>query len=143
MKTITLSVIALASLAGIANASDHKGHGSDQHKGGWLIEAADKDGDRAVSKEEYINFLKTKADERFAKLDANSDGSITKEEFVAGPDGEDRAEKVFERFDSNADGKIDLSDIAAKRHGDKKHHGDKAPPPPPGDLGPEDAPPAE
>ena len=46
---------------------------------------------------------------RFARLDANNDGKITKEESVAA------REKVFERLDRNGDGFVDEEEIGRAR----------------------------
>lgn len=80
-------------------------------------------------------------EETFKKLDTNSDGSITKDEFMAGPFAKDkeRAEKMFTARDKNTDGKLTKEEWIAeggrpgkpgdapKKPGDapKKPEGDK------------------
>jgi len=52
----------------------------------------------------------------FAKLDANSDGSITKEEWMASPQAKKdaaKAEKAFGGKDKDADGKVTKAEFTA------------------------------
>jgi Ca2+-binding EF-hand superfamily protein len=44
------------------------------------------------------------------KRDANNDGSISKEEFLAGAKDAARAEKIFAKLDRNGDGAISKDD---------------------------------
>jgi hypothetical protein len=62
----------------------------------------------------------------FAKLDANSDGSISKSEFEsalagAGVDS-NSADAVFGRLDADGDGSISKSELASARGGYHSHH---------------------
>ena len=49
--------------------------------------------------------------ERFAKTDANSDGALSKDEFVASH--VERAGKMFDRIDANKDGKVTQDEMKA------------------------------
>lgn len=144
MKKTALALIALAATVGVAHAGPKDaGQHEQPNKADRFIEAADQNNDRAVTKEEYKVFLAKKSEAHFSKLDANGDGSIAKEEFLAGAPGGERADRSFERFDVNKDGKIDLADKAEAGHKIKQRLGDhKAPPPPPSDLDAEGKPPA-
>jgi hypothetical protein len=61
-------------------AEGHKGKHHFRH-GPPPIEDIDKDGDKAVSYDEFLNWHSEKLEHRFKKMDANQDGKITKEEF--------------------------------------------------------------
>ena len=53
-------------------------------------------------------------DEAFKKLDANSDGGITLDEFKAGPRGQKdpaRAEAAYKKIDKDGDGKVTLEEF--------------------------------
>ena len=61
---------------------------------------------------------KPKADpaKAFAKIDANSDGSVTKAEFVASPRGQKDPEKAankFTKMDADANGSVSLDEFKA------------------------------
>ena len=61
---------------------------------------------------------KPKADpaKAFAKIDANSDGSVTKAEFMASPRGQkdpEKAAKKFTKMDADANGSVNLDEFKA------------------------------
>lgn len=59
----------------------------------------------------------------FAKLDANSDGSLSKEEFMASPQAKKdaaKAEKAFGGKDKDKDGKISKEEFTAQPKKKKK-----------------------
>ena len=49
----------------------------------------------------------------FAKKDKDSDGNLTKEEFVAGAKDATKAEAAFAKRDANGDGKVSKEEFAA------------------------------
>ena len=60
-----------------------------------MFKKMDANGDGKISKEEYIAFEKQQAEERFAKIDVNNNGSIDKQEF------EEAARKLSEMRRAN------------------------------------------
>jgi EF-hand domain pair len=61
---------------------------------------------------------KPKADpaKAFAKMDANSDGTVTKEEFMASPKAQkdpEKAAKKFGKMDTDANGSLSLDEFKA------------------------------
>ncbi len=58
------------------------------------------------------------AEAAFAKKDKDSDGNLTKEEFVAGAKDPAKAEAAFAKRDANGDGKVSKEEFAA--HGPAK-----------------------
>lgn len=61
---------------------------------------------------------KPKADpaKAFAKIDTNSDGSVTKAEFMASPRGQkdpEKAAKKFTKMDADANGSVNLDEFKA------------------------------
>ncbi len=62
------------------------------------------------------------AEEIFKKLDANGDGSLSKEEFMAGPKAKAdpaKGEEHFKALDKDGDGKVTLEEFKA---GAMMHH---------------------
>ena len=55
-------------------------------------------------------------EEQFKKLDANSDGKLSKEEFVGKRKGDKatKAEEMFKKRDKNGDGSLDLAEFTGK-----------------------------
>lgn len=97
MKSIITIIAAFAVSAAFATAAE-------------VEKKAGNDGDKKGPDVEKI----------FAKKDANSDGSISKEEFKAGGKDAAKAEKVFARKDKDGDGKISKDEFAAGRGRKKK-----------------------
>ncbi len=59
----------------------------------------------------------------FAKIDSNSDGSISLDEWKAGPAGKKdavKAEEVFKKKDKDSDGKLTKEEAAGGAGGEKK-----------------------
>lgn len=76
MKKLFLAAVAISALsigATAAIADDH--HGGHGHKG-KMMERVDTNGDGQISKAEFM----AKHEGKFVKMDANSDGFISKEE---------------------------------------------------------------
>src|SRR4051812_38752021 len=72
-----------------------------------------------------------KPEEMFKKLDANADGSVSLDEFKAGPAGQHdaaKAEEIFKKIDADGNGSVNLEEFKAHR----------PPPPPRGEHGPGD-----
>lgn len=64
---------------------------------------------------------KPSPDAAFKKLDSNSDGSVSKDEFLASPAGKKdaaKAEEKFKKLDKDSDGKLTLEEFTA--HAAKK-----------------------
>lgn len=55
-------------------------HGDAAGRLAEFIKRADSDGDGKISKEEFVNMGRKESDERFARMDANKDGFVDKEE---------------------------------------------------------------
>lgn len=113
MKKNNLLVVATALVAGlslgIASADDKKPEGKGKGKGG----------DPAKRAEMMIK-----------KLDKDGNGTISKEEFAAGPmaerlkEREGALDKMFAARDTNSDGELDKKELAAPpRHGKGKGKG--------------------
>jgi Ca2+-binding EF-hand superfamily protein len=56
-------------------------------------------------------------EEQFKKLDTNSDGKLSKEEFVGKRKGDKagKAEEMFKKKDKNGDGSLDLAEFGGKK----------------------------
>ena len=110
MKTLSTIVAALA-LGSFAFAADEKPvppPGAPPHADG------DKKG-RGPGDKPRMN-----PEEVFKKLDANSDGGISLDEFKAGPRAQKdptKAEEHFKKLDANSDGKVTPDEFKAGRHG--------------------------
>ncbi len=85
-KIIMLTAVAMVLAAPAAfaeDSSDKAGHhgGSGHHKG-KMFKKADKDGDGAISRDEF----NAMHEDRFNRMDANGDGKITEDEAKASRD---------------------------------------------------------
>ncbi|MEY5009654.1 MAG: hypothetical protein RLZZ253_793 [Verrucomicrobiota bacterium] len=59
---------------------------------------------------------KANPEEMFKKLDTNNDGSLSLDEYKAGPAGKKdpaKAEESFKKHDKNGDGKLSLEEMTA------------------------------
>ena len=117
MRTWVVVVFGVAvALAQVARAQeDRKGQGQGGRGGNRLLAMLDKDGDGAVSREEYKG-----TDAVFARLDADGDGTVSGEEAARAArymtlimwDLVDR-EALFKALDTNADGSISAEEMKA------------------------------
>ena len=100
--TMVLSVVIASVLATNASAADEK----------------KKDGKRGP---------RMSVEERFKQLDKDSDGKVTKDEFVAGSErmGKERAEKTFTAWDTNKDGSLSLDEYKKGWEELRKTFGDR------------------
>ncbi len=60
--------------------------------------------------------------EAFKRMDTNSDGSVSAEEFKASPKHQKnpaRAEDMFKKMDKNSDGKLTLDEVTVAKHAAK------------------------
>ena len=81
MKRMIIMMLLLSlALCGAAFAQDDAGPAGKGAKG---LKAMDTNGDGKISKEEFMDAAKKRAEARFQKLDANGDGYITKDELDA------------------------------------------------------------
>jgi Ca2+-binding EF-hand superfamily protein len=116
-KILIVGTAIVAGLSfGLSHAADEAGKGKGKGKGGDPSE---------------------RADAMIKKLDKDGNGTLSKEEFAAGPmgekmkDKEGALDKMFAARDKNKDGELDKSELAAppkggKGKGAKKGEGDKA-----------------
>lgn len=107
-KALLYSVTLLAGLSlGLVQADDEKGGKGKGEKGG-------KGGDPAKRAEMMIK-----------KLDKDGNGTVSKEEFAAGPmaerfkDKEGALDKMFASRDKNNDGELDKAELSAPPKGGK------------------------
>jgi hypothetical protein len=92
MKSLLLSLLLVPALAMAADEAKPKKPG--------------KGGDKRPTPEEA-----------FKKLDTNSDGTVSLEEFKAGPRGKKdaaKAEEAFKKMDKDSDGKLTLDEFKAR-----------------------------
>ncbi|MEK6216040.1 MAG: EF-hand domain-containing protein [Boseongicola sp.] len=120
MKHAVLKIIAgtLAITAGASLAYAQGGRGPEGHPP-MTFEALDVDGSGEIEMAD----LDAMSAERFATLDADGDGAVTEEEFVAQAqrDSAERAAKMFARMDADGDGV--LSRDALEGRGGRKMPG--------------------
>jgi len=83
-KLLMVSAVGLTMLSIPAIAGHHEGG---DHKKGAKVEemfkSADADSNGAISKDEYMAHVQKKAAEKFAEKDANNDGSVSMDEAKA------------------------------------------------------------
>ena len=106
MKQILTSIIAISVSAFVATAAD-------EAKPAAPAEAAAKKGEGKPH---------GNPEEMFKKLDSNNDGSISLDEFKAGPIGKKdaaKAEEIFKKKDKDGDGKLSKEEATAE-HKKKK-----------------------
>lgn len=84
MKSLKLLVISslVLGLSQVAYADHHEG-GHDKADHGQMWKKADANNDGAVSKDEFMAMQQARAEKKFAKLDANSDGKVDDAELKA------------------------------------------------------------
>ncbi|MCX8476153.1 MAG: EF-hand domain-containing protein [Sphingomonas sp.] len=112
-KTIAAALLATGLLAGAAFAAQQTSAPTpapqDRMSGGNPLKLADANNDGAVTKAEML----ADVDARFAKLDANKDGKISKDERPGG-DGAGRGGRMLSRIDTDGDGAISLDEQRAQ-----------------------------
>ena len=101
-KTLAAALLGATLLAGSATAAPQ------DRPGGNMLTMSDTDGDGAVTKSEFL----ADVDARFARLDANKDGKISKDERPGNGDG--RGARMMSRIDTNDDGAISLDEQHAQ-----------------------------
>jgi len=83
----------------------------------------DRDGDGAISKEELTRFAQRRGQRRiafrFARLDDNRNGLLSKEEFVDAPT------RLFRRFDANDDGIVTREEVQTAMAKFRRHRGER------------------
>lgn len=101
----------LLALGGVASAETDKSATRFQQ---W-----DSNGDGAVSAQEWAEGMKTQGDARFDGLDADSDGSLTKEELSSAADARaaKHAERLLKRHDADNSGALEADELAAMGKG--------------------------
>ena len=88
--TAALAVLLAGSLVGVAEARGGRGNkgaddGAKRHGGGVSLSAADANGDKEITKDEW--------EAEFAKLDKNGDGKLTADELQGGADTHAKGKK--------------------------------------------------
>ena len=94
MKSLLLSVLLVPAIAMAAPGDKPKRPGKGGGEGG-----------------------KPNPEEAFKKLDTNADGSVSLDEFKAGPRGKKdpaKAEEIFKKIDKDSDGKVTLEEFKAQ-----------------------------
>jgi len=112
MKKLSLIVAAAAltlSFGVLAFAGDHGGDRS-EHKAKRMahMKAADTNGDKRISKSEFLAAI----EKSFAKFDSNGDGFIDKSDRKGGKVGKGSR---FDRLDTNGDSNISKAEFEAAK----------------------------
>ncbi len=103
---------------------DHKGNKKPRPR----FEDCDKDADGALNAEEFLACYPHGGQERFAAIDADKSGKVSRDELRAFREAR-RAEKrreLFTRCDANKDGVLSLEEFEQCEMGHKSRHGGKA-----------------
>ena len=118
-KTIVTLVVGGIMTAGmtLAQAAEHKtGHheGGKQAAQSHAFKKLDANSDGKVSEEEYTSQAKDRFEKLLKDLDTDHDGKISEEEALA------KAKKSFSGMDANKDGAVSMAEWNA--HAQKMHH---------------------
>ncbi len=138
MKTKLLLLSTVAALVGsisltAQDAPKPPGEGEPHGPGGppqgrmdEMLKKVDTNGDGKISKEEWLEFSRKEAEDRYSKMDTNKDGSVDKAEIEEG---------VRKMREMRGQGGGDRPGGFRKPEGDNRPEGGGANPPPPGDGG--------
>ena len=117
----TKLIIGTAILMGVTGVALAYGPGDGPHDRGARFAQIDTNHDGKISKEERAA-AKAKV---FARFDTNGDGNVTMEEYQKGIEKmrAERMERRFKSMDTNGDGKVSKAEFeAAKSHCGRHHH---------------------
>jgi len=108
-KTLAAALLGASLLAGSAYAAQQTPAPAPQDRPmRGDIGKADANNDGVITREEYL----ADVDARFARIDVNKDGKITKDERPDGSEG--RGGRMMSRTDTNGDGAISLDEQRAQ-----------------------------
>lgn len=109
-----LLVPALALAQGLARDPDAQPYGAQQQRQPPMMgmRGMDADSDGSVSRDEFMAAHQN-ADARFAAIDADKDGAVSQEEYLAA--GRENREARFKAMDSNGDGRLTREELDARR----------------------------
>lgn len=107
MKILLASVLIVAG-ASVAMAQGPRGEA-------MTFDQLDVDGSGEITAED----LTTLRNDRFAALDSDGDGTVSKDEFLAAQrvKSEERAERMFDRLDADGDGALSRDVIEGRQRG--------------------------
>jgi len=83
MKKLLLALCMSVLAFGVANAAEGKGAEKMQERKTEIFQKMDANGDGKVTKEEFMAFSTKKAEKRFEEIDTKNQGFFTKDEFLA------------------------------------------------------------